>query len=137
MATNPTSGFEVTKTDAEWRRTLTSAQYHILRNHDTERPGLSPLLYEHRKGTFTCAGCGNSLFSSDAKFDSGSGWPSFVTPLEGAVATAADYSHGMTRAEIHCQRCGGHLGHVFEDGPQPTGLRYCMNGTALAFAPAE
>ena len=127
----------MTKTDAEWQRTLTPGQYYVLRKHDTEFAGSSPLLVEHRKGTFSCAGCGQPLFSSDAKYQSGSGWPSFVTPLENAVATSRDSSLGMTRTEVHCRRCGGHLGHVFEDGPQPTGLRYCTNGTALTFTPEE
>ena len=137
MTSEPDDDSQVTRTDAEWRRTLTSAQYSILRQHRTEPAGSSPLLSEHRTGTFVCAGCGLALFSSDAKYDSGSGWPSFVTPCEGALATSADVSHGMTRTEVRCRRCGGHLGHVFEDGPRPSGLRYCINGTALTFSPAE
>jgi peptide-methionine (R)-S-oxide reductase len=137
MATETTGDFEVTRTDAEWKRTLTPGQYYVLRKHDTEFAGSSPLLFEHRKGTFSCAGCGQPLFSSGAKYESGSGWPSFVTPLENAVATSRDSSLGMTRTEVHCRRCGGHLGHVFEDGPQPTGLRYCTNGTALTFTPEK
>ena len=126
--------FEVTKTDEEWRRTLTPDQYKVLRKHGTERAGTSPLDKEHRHGTFACAGCGLPLFSSETKFDSGTGWPSFWTPLEGAVGTSTDRSLFMTRVEVHCRRCGGHLGHVFEDGPAPTGLRYCMNGAALNFS---
>ena len=108
----------------------------MLREEGTEPPFTSPLLDEHRKGTFTCAGCALELFSSDTKFESGTGWPSFWQPLDNAVATDADSSFGMTRTEVHCRRCGGHLGHVFDDGPEPTGLRYCMNGVALAFVPA-
>jgi len=121
------------KTDDEWRRTLTAEQFHVLREHGTERPGSSPLNYEKRDGTFSCAACGQPLFSSDAKFESGTGWPSFFRPLEGAIATTVDRSYGMARVEVHCSRCGGHLGHVFPDGPRPTGERYCMNGTALTF----
>jgi len=121
------------KTDDEWRRTLTAEQFHVLREHGTERPGSSPLNYEKRDGTFSCAACGQPLFSSDTKFESGTGWPSFFRPLEGAIATTVDRSYGMTRVEAHCSRCGGHLGHVFPDGPRPTGERYCMNGTALTF----
>jgi len=126
--------FEITKPDEEWRRTLTPDQYKVLRKHGTERAGTSPLDKEHRRGTFACAGCGLPLFASETKFDSGTGWPSFWTPLEGAVGTTTDRSLFMTRIEVHCRRCGGHLGHVFEDGPPPTGLRYCMNGAALSFA---
>jgi len=126
--------FEITKPDEEWRRTLTPDQYKVLRKHGTERAGTSPLDKEHRRGTFACAGCGLPLFASETKFDSGTGWPSFWTPLEGAVGTTTDRSLFMTRIEVHCRRCGGHLGHVFEDGPAPTGLRYCMNGAALSFA---
>ena len=125
--------FEVEKTDAEWRAQLTPQQYEILRNQGTERPGSSPLLKEHRKGIFACAGCDLPLFSSDTKFESGTGWPSFWQPLPNAVGTSSDKSFFMTRTEVHCRRCGGHLGHVFEDGPPPTGLRYCMNGLALKF----
>ena len=123
------------KTDADWRATLTAEQFHVLREHGTERPGSSPLNYEKRSGTFNCAGCGAPLFSSDAKFDSGTGWPSFWAPLPHAVATTTDRSYGMTRVEVRCASCGGHLGHVFPDGPRPTGERYCMNGIALNFAP--
>ncbi len=128
--------FAVEKTDAEWRRQLTPAQYEILRNHGTEPPGSSPLLNEHRKGIFACAGCDQPLYSSDTKFDSGTGWPSFYQPLPGAVGKTEDRKFGMLRTEIHCSRCGGHLGHVFDDGPKPTGLRYCMDGLALVFHPA-
>jgi peptide-methionine (R)-S-oxide reductase len=127
--------FEVEKTEAEWRKQLSAGQYHVLREHGTERAGSSPLVGEHRKGVFHCAGCGLPVFSSDTKFESGTGWPSFWTPLEGAVATTTDRSLFMTRTEVHCRRCGGHLGHVFSDGPRPTGLRYCINGVALTFSP--
>ena len=129
--------FGVTKTDAEWQESLSPGQYEVLRCHGTERRGTSPLNQEKRTGEFTCAGCGQTLFMSDTKFESGTGWPSFFTPVEGAVATTVDQSHGMTRTEVHCSRCGGHLGHVFNDGPRPTGLRYCMNGVALGFSPKE
>jgi peptide-methionine (R)-S-oxide reductase len=124
---------DVPKTDDEWRTTLTPEQYQVLRNHGTERPGSSPLNKEHRPGVFRCAGCGQELFASDTKFESGTGWPSFWAPLENAVETTSDTAYGMTRTEVHCARCKGHLGHVFEDGPQPTGLRYCMNGVSLDF----
>ena len=123
------------KTDEEWRKTLTPEQFRVLREHGTERAGTSPLNSKKREGTFTCAGCGAPLFSADTKFESGTGWPSFFAPLEQAVATTVDSSYGMTRTEVHCARCGGHLGHVFPDGPRPTGLRYCMNGVALQFEP--
>ncbi|MBR8145882.1 peptide-methionine (R)-S-oxide reductase MsrB [Burkholderia sp. AU19243] len=128
--------FAITRSDAEWRRRLTRAQYNVLRDAGTEPPYSSPLNDEHRRGTFACAGCDLALFSSSAKFDSHTGWPSFWKPLDHAVATEADASYGMARTEVHCRRCGGHLGHVFDDGPPPTGLRYCMNGLALAFHPA-
>jgi peptide-methionine (R)-S-oxide reductase len=128
--------FEVTKTEAEWRAILTPAQYAVLREEDTERAGSSPLNNEHRKGTFFCAGCDLPLYSSDAKYDSGTGWPSFYEPLPNAVATKADWGLLGRRTEVHCRRCGGHLGHVFDDGPEPTGKRYCMNGLALVFRPA-
>ncbi len=123
--------------DAEWRKRLTPAQYNVLRNHGTERPGSSALLREHRKGNFVCAGCALPLFSSATKFESGTGWPSFYEPLADAVETKTDRSFFMTRTEVHCRRCEGHLGHVFDDGPPPTGLRYCMNGVALKFEAAE
>jgi peptide-methionine (R)-S-oxide reductase len=122
---------------AEKPEDLTPEQYHVLRERGTERPGSSPLLHEHREGVFRCAGCGTPLFSSDAKFESGSGWPSFYAPIGDAVDTSVDSSHFMVRTEIRCKRCGGHLGHVFEDGPQPTGQRYCTNGLALKFEPKE
>lgn len=122
--------------DADWRQRLTANQYMVLRAHGTERPGSSPLDKEKRKGTFACAGCDLPLFSSDTKFESGTGWPSFYQPLQNAVATTEDRTFGMARTEVHCRRCGGHLGHVFDDGPKPTGLRYCMDGYALVFHPA-
>ena len=127
----------VQKTDEEWKQTLTPEQFYVLRQHGTERAGTSPLNWEKRDGTFSCAACGQPLFSSDTKFESGTGWPSFFRPLEGAVATTVDRSYGMTRVEVHCSRCGGHLGHVFPDGPKPTGERYCMNGVALQFEPGS
>ena len=123
-------------TDAEWRSRLTANQYAILREDGTERPFTSPLLHEKRKGIFACAGCGNDLFSSATKFDSGTGWPSFWAPLDNAVNTHVDRSYGMVRTAVTCHRCDSHLGHVFDDGPKPTGLRYCMNGLALTFKPA-
>jgi peptide-methionine (R)-S-oxide reductase len=127
--------FEIVRSEAEWRARLTPAQYRVLREEDTERPFSSPLNDEHRAGTFACAGCALPLFSSRTKFDSHTGWPSFWQPLDGAVGTRVDSTLGMSRTEVHCRRCGGHLGHVFDDGPRPTGLRYCMNGLALTFAP--
>ena len=123
------------KTDSDWRAALTPQQYKVLRGHGTEPPGSSPLNLEKRDGTFACAGCGQPLFSADTKFESGTGWPSFFKPLEGSVETTTDRSFGMTRIEVHCRNCGGHLGHLFPDGPQPTGMRYCMNGVALSFEP--
>ena len=127
--------FEVTFTDAQWRARLTPAQYAVLRHENTERPGSSPLNKENRAGTFACAGCALPLFSSKTKFDSGTGWPSFWKPLDRAVIARSDMTFGMMRTEVLCRRCGGHLGHVFDDGPRPTGLRYCMNGYAMTFKP--
>ena len=128
--------FEVSKTEAQWRKILTPAQFEVLRKEGTERAGTSPLTQEHRRGKFTCAGCNLSLFTSETKFESGTGWPSFYAPIANAVKTSVDTSFVVTRTEIHCRRCGGHLGHVFEDGPKPTGLRYCMNGVAMKFISA-
>ena len=128
--------FEFAKTDEEWRRLLGPAAYKVLRQHGTERPYSSPLNDEKRKGTFACAGCELPLFSSDTKFESGTGWPSFYQPLGNAIGTSTDRSLIVPRTEVHCRRCGGHLGHVFQDGPRPTGLRYCINGVALRFKPA-
>lgn len=130
------TAFPVTRSPEEWRRLLTPEQFRILREAGTELPGTSPLLDEHRNGAFTCAGCGHDLFSSGTKYDSRTGWPSFWAPLDKAVGTRHDTSAGMVRTEVHCSCCGGHLGHVFTDGPQPTGLRYCINGTALNFSPS-
>jgi peptide-methionine (R)-S-oxide reductase len=135
-ADRPAKKFEIEKTAAEWRKMLTPQQYAVLREHDTERPGSSPLNGEKRAGTYTCAGCDLPLFSSTTKYDSGTGWPSFYRPLPNAIGTQVDRSLFMERTEVHCRRCGGHLGHVFDDGPQPTGLRYCMNGLSLKFVPA-
>ena len=126
-----------TKTDADWKRDLNDAQYKVLRCSATERPGSSPLNYEKRQGEFRCAGCGAELFDSGTKYESGSGWPSFYAARPGAVTMKDDISHGMVRTEVTCASCGGHLGHLFPDGPQPTGERYCMNGTALDFVPDE
>ena len=131
-----TEHFPVEKSDEEWRRILTPEQYSVLRGHGTERPGSCALLKEHRAGTFACAACAQRLFVADRKFESGTGWPSFFAPLEGAIGTTEDRTFGMKRVEVHCNQCGGHLGHVFEDGPPPTGLRYCINGVALTFEPA-
>ena len=128
--------FEVTHTPEEWRKLLSPMQYAVLREQDTERAFTSPLNNELRTGTFICAGCDLPLFASKTKFDSGTGWPSFYEPIEGAVLKDTDYTLGMVRDEVHCRRCGGHLGHVFDDGPPPTGLRYCINGVSLKFVPA-
>src|SRR5262249_20624302 len=133
----PAASFEVEKSDAEWRKLLTPAQYNVLRRHGTEAPYSSPLNLEKRAGTFACAGCDLPLYSSKTKFESGTGWPSFYEPLPDAVGTSEDRAYFMKRTEVHCRRCGGHLGHVFEDGPKPTGLRYCMNGVALKFTPTS
>jgi peptide-methionine (R)-S-oxide reductase len=133
----PGDAFDVKKPDEEWKRALAPDAFHVLREHGTERAGASPLNHEKRAGTFSCAGCGQALFSSDTKFESGTGWPSFFRPLEHGVGTTTDRSLLMTRTEVHCARCGGHLGHVFPDGPPPTGLRYCMNGVAMVFKPDE
>jgi peptide-methionine (R)-S-oxide reductase len=127
--------YPVRLTDAEWRARLSPAAYAVLRKHATERAGTSPLDHEKRHGVFVCAGCATRLFPSETKFDSGTGWPSFFAPIEGAIGTTEDRSFFMTRVEVHCSQCGGHLGHVFEDGPKPTGLRYCMNGDAMQFVP--
>ncbi|MGD9922578.1 MAG: peptide-methionine (R)-S-oxide reductase MsrB [Pseudorhodoplanes sp.] len=131
------ASFAVRKSADEWKRTLSPDQYHVLRRHGTERPGSSPLNREKRTGVFVCAGCDLPLFSSEAKYESGTGWPSFWKPLPDAVGTQSDYSLLLPRTEVHCSRCGGHLGHMFKDGPRPTGLRYCMNGVAMRFVPAS
>jgi len=128
--------YPVTRTDAEWRRLLTPEQYQVMRGHGTERPGSCALLAEHRPGTFYCAGCDTALFEGKVKFESGTGWPSFNDPIPGATETTTDRSHGMVRTEVHCATCGSHLGHVFPDGPPPTGLRYCIHGVASTFKPA-
>ena len=130
-----TKQYPVTKSDEEWRRSLTPEQFAVLREHATERPGSCALLHEHRPGAFSCAGCGNRLFVADRKFESGTGWPSFFSPVDGSIETTEDHGFGMVRTEVHCSQCGGHLGHVFPDGPPPTGLRYCINGVALKFEP--
>jgi peptide-methionine (R)-S-oxide reductase len=132
----PARKFEIEKSEAEWRKILTPAQFAVLREHDTERAGSSPLDREKRRGSYHCAGCDLPLFASTMKYDSGTGWPSFYQPLKNAVGTQIDRGFFMERTEVHCRRCGGHLGHVFDDGPKPTGLRYCMNGLALKFVPA-
>jgi peptide-methionine (R)-S-oxide reductase len=128
--------FEIRKTEAEWRKILTPEQFNVLRQHGTERAGSSPLDQQEAKGKYVCAGCNLPLFTSETKFHSGTGWPSFFAPIPDAIATTTDQSLLMTRVEVHCRRCGGHLGHVFDDGPAPTGKRYCMNGVALKFIPA-
>jgi len=128
---------QVRKTESEWRAQLTPEQYYVTRQHGTERAGTSPLNREKREGAFLCGGCGQPLFTSDTKYESGTGWPSFYKPIEGAIGTTTDSSYGMRRVEVHCARCGGHLGHVFPDGPAPTGERYCMNGVAMKFKPKE
>ncbi len=134
-ADDTSPSFPVTHSSTEWQAKLSPEQFRVLRGHGTERPGESKLNYEKRTGVFSCAGCGQALFTSDTKFESGSGWPSFFQPIEGAVAVTEDRSHFMTRTEVHCSQCGGHLGHLFPDGPQPTGDRYCMNGASLSFQP--
>jgi peptide-methionine (R)-S-oxide reductase len=131
------TSYPVQHSEEEWRQKLTPAQFAVLRKHGTERAGTSPLNQEKRPGAFVCAGCGQKLFASETKFESGTGWPSFFAPLEGAVGTTEDRSLFMARIEVHCSHCGGHLGHVFPDGPRPTGQRYCMNGVAMAFEPPE
>jgi peptide-methionine (R)-S-oxide reductase len=127
--------FPVEKSETEWRQLLTDDAFRVLREHGTERAGASPLNHEKRAGQYDCAACGQPLFESSTKYESGSGWPSFFRPLPNAVATTTDRTHGMTRVEVHCANCGGHLGHVFNDGPAPTGQRYCMNGVSLKFEP--
>ena len=135
MKSKTDTEFDVRKSDDEWQQTLSPKEYQVLRCHGTEHPGTSPLNAEKRQGTFYCAGCGQALFNSETKFESGTGWPSFYEPMPDAVETTEDRSHFMTRVEVHCRRCGGHLGHVFPDGPKPTGQRYCMNGVSLKFEP--
>ena len=136
-ADHRTESFPVHYSDAEWRQRLTPEQYRVLRQHGTEAPGSCALLHEKRPGTFVCVGCGQPLFASETKFESGTGWPSFVNPIPGAIGESEDTGYGMRRIEVHCSRCGGHLGHVFPDGPPPTGLRYCINGVATSFQPKE
>lgn len=135
MDTNATPQDPAARSDAEWQASLTPEQYKVLRKHGTERAGTSPLNVEKRLGKYVCAGCGQELFASDTKFESGTGWPSFWDPIPGAIETSVDRSFFSVRTEVHCSRCKGHLGHVFEDGPRPTGLRYCMNGVSMQFAP--
>ena len=129
--------FAVNKTDAEWQEQLTPEQFRVLRKHGTEPAGTSPLDKNYEQGTYVCSGCGQPLFTSDTKYNSGTGWPSFYQPIEDAIETSVDRTFFMTRTEVHCSNCGGHLGHVFSDGPRPTGQRYCMNGVSLEFKPAE
>ncbi|MFN0218921.1 MAG: peptide-methionine (R)-S-oxide reductase MsrB [Hyphomicrobium sp.] len=131
----PAKEFEIMKTDDEWKKTLTPEQFYVLRKHGTERAGTSPLDKIYDPGMYHCAACDLPVYSSDTKFDSGTGWPSFFKPIDNAIGTSVDKSFFTTRTEVHCRRCGGHLGHVFEDGPKPTGLRYCMNGVAMKFVP--
>ena len=134
-ASKPAENFAVTKTPEEWKKTLTPEQYYVLRKHGTERAGTSPLDKVYAAGVYDCAGCDLPVYTSETKFDSGTGWPSFYAPIDKAIGTSVDRSFFVTRTEIHCSRCGGHLGHVFDDGPKPTGKRYCMNGVALKFVP--
>ena len=137
MTTSNSNQYEVQKSEQEWKETLSPEQFRVLRKHGTERAGTSPLDKNYEDGTYLCAGCGQPLFTSETKFNSGTGWPSFYKPIEGAIATTTDRSLFMSRTEVHCSRCGGHLGHVFSDGPKPTGQRYCMNGVSLEFTPEE
>ena len=136
-ASETAEAFKVALSDEAWKQKLDPQQFHVLRKHGTERAGTSPLNAEKRPGVFACAGCGKDLFATETKFESGTGWPSFFEPLEGAVGTTEDRGFFMTRVEVHCADCGGHLGHVFPDGPRPTGQRYCMNGVSMTFKPAE
>ena len=137
MTTSKPENFEIAKTEADWQKDLTPEQFRVLRKHGTERAGTSPLDKNYAEGSYVCAGCGTPLFTSETKFDSGTGWPSFYAPMEGATEVSVDRTLFMTRTEVHCHRCGGHLGHVFNDGPKPTGKRYCMNGVSLTFVPDQ